>query len=115
MSDRLSLSPYLSELDFAGTDLRVLNRAEALIREGVGGEMEMPISSILGKDRLVVEVKQADNKCEVTYKFGEESYTTTYPLQPGETLPKLAQRIREDHTLERDLLLARSYFVLRQG
>lgn len=115
VGDRLSLCPYPQELFYAGTDLKALDRAEALISGSVGGEMEMPIDSPLRQDKIQVEVTQTDDKCGVTYKLGEETYTTTYPLKSGETLPQLARRIREDHTLERDLLLVRSYFVRSKG
>lgn len=115
---RLTLCPRLSDIYRTGfPDKNPIVNVSKLIAQGKENEiikLIIPIDTLKAEE-IEVRVRSTatvDRKFrEVTYTYKSFIYTTTYPLRKQETLSDLSRRITEDHTIERDLLLARSYFA----
>ncbi len=84
--------------------------AKKLIESGMQGDIEIPILSF-NKEKITFTPELTEGFCNVTFEYQSKTYQTHYPLEEGATLPQLATRITNDHTLERDLLLIRSFFA----
>lgn len=107
----LSLSNRMIDLSSTGfMDRKPIATAQNLIATGEPGKIEMPILSNKNEEiNLIPELSKGF--CNVAFAYQSKTYQTHYPVKEGETLEQLAMRITKDHTLERDLLLARSFFA----
>lgn len=106
----LSLSPRSVDLPSTGLERGTISQARKVIAGGNPGIITMPI--LLGpKENIDVKPEIVDRFCIVTFTYKNQTYQTRYPLKEDEKLPALAMRINLDRTLERDLLLARSFFA----
>ena len=90
-------------------DPRPVTELAELIEEAKNGKIRMPIGSSI-PEVVQVEVTQQGGRCTIKLTYKEKSYSFDYPLEENSTM-KTAQRVNSDRTLEKDLLLARSFFV----
>lgn len=98
---RLSLS---STSFFA--DKSTLRKVQNLLTDQTEGEI-----SLLLPAQVTVKPEISKGFCHLTFSYQHTTYQIHYPLLQDETPGQLAMRITSDRTLERDLLLTRSFFA----